>query len=508
LGMVATGLLATDSFASPSPDEAEVTIEIAGGQKLQGLRGSFSVREDRHKKTSRLITLTYVRLPATATSAGAPIVYLAGGPGASGIDAIRYRYTAFSALRRYGDVIALDQRGTGASNDLPTCRSREILPSNRESSDKQFSKTQRTVLSECLAFWKGKGVDLAAYNTRENALDLEDLRRHLGADKIVLWGTSYGAQLALAAIRELPDHIDKVVLSSVRGLDQNWKLPATLEPYLDRLQRAVDAQPGARALYGDIRELIRRVHAALDISPVPVNLKGSNGAPVAYLLHRRDMQLLAVSLIADPSGAARMLNIYRALDQHQDPAIDRIPTRLLPDHLVAPGQPVSLQSMPILTNIASGISRGRRKSALAQTSGTLFGEYLDPTRQYDGIAAALDVGVDFRKTPISSIPTLVFSGTLDGRTVLEEQREATLGLTRATRITVENAGHNLFDSLTPEMLSALDQFMTNRPVESTNIIVAAPRFVPDDRQTRRSDYSATTRPSSSPPRVAVQAIAM
>jgi len=47
---------------------------------------------------------------------------------------------------------------------------------------------------------------------------------------------------------------------------------------------------------------------------------------------------------------------------------------------------------------------------------------------------------------------------------------------------VDTAGHNLFDSLTPEMLSALDQFMTNRPVEPTDIIVAAPRFVPDDRQ--------------------------
>ncbi len=482
LGIVVTGLLTTDCFASSRPEEAEVTIEVMGGQKAEGFRGSFSVPENRHRKTSRRITLNYVRLPATVTTAGPPIVYLAGGPGASGIDAIRYRYGAFSAMRRYGDVIALDQRGTGASNNLPTCRSHEILPSERDSSDKQFSKSQRAALSECLAFWKRNGVDLAAYNTRENALDLEDLRRHLGTDKIVLWGTSYGAQLALATMRELADHIDKVVLSSVRGLDQNWKLPATLEPYLDRLQRAVDTQPGARALYGDLRALIRRVHAALDVSPVPVTLKGRNGAPVAYLLHRRDMQLLAVSLMADPGGAARMLNVYLALDQHQDPAIDRIPARLLPDHFMAPGQPVSLECMPILTNLASGISLRRRRSVVAQTPGSLFGPYLDLTRQYDGIAKELDVGDDFRKTPASSIPTLLFSGTLDGRTVLEEQRDATLGLTRATRITVENAGHNLFDSLTPELLSALDQFMTNRPVESTTIAGVPPRFVPADRQ--------------------------
>jgi len=449
------------------------------GRRTEAFQGSFLVPESRDGKTDRRLTLRYVRLTATVTPSGPPIVYLAGGPGASGVDAIRYRYRAFDALRRYGDVIALDQRGTGASNDLPTCSSHEIVPSDRDATDERFSKIQRAALTECLAFWKSKGVDLTAYNTRENALDLEDLRRHLGADKITLWGTSYGAQLALAAMREMPNHINKVVLSSVRGLDQNWKLPDTLEPYLDRLQRAVDTQPDASALYGDIRALIRRVHAALDISPVPVSLKGNNGGRVTAFMHRRDMQLLAAALLADPRGAALMLKIYKNLDQHQDPQIERIPARLLPDHLADVGQPIALRCMPVATNIASGISRRRRASTIAETPRSLFGEYLDLTRQYDGIASELDVGDEFRRTPVSSIPTLLFSGSLDGRTVLEEQREATLGLSRITRITVNNAGHNLLDSLTPEMVSALDQFMTDRPVQTTTLFVSLPRFAPD-----------------------------
>ena len=475
-GVLVTGLATGTSVASSPQGETSTTIDLPGGQKLEGFRGSFSVREDRQRKMSRRITLNYVRLPATTATNGPPIVYLAGGPGASGIDAIRYRSSAFNAMRRFGDVIALDQRGTGASNDLPTCVSHEIL--SAASSDEQFLGTQRAALTECLAFWKGKGIDLAAYNTRQNALDLEDLRHHLGVDKIVLWGTSYGAHLALAAMRELPNRIDKVVLSSVRGLDQNWKLPATLESYLDRLQQAVDAQPGGRESYGDIRALIRRVHAALEASPVPVTLKDGKGAPVIYPLHRRDMQLLAAALIADPSGAARMLNIYRSLDLHQGPAIDRIPARLLPDHLVTLGQPLSVDCMPILTNIASGISRGRRKVALAQTPTSLFGPYLDQTRQYDGLATELDAGDAFRRTPVSSIPTLVFSGSLDGRTVLEEQHDATIGLRQVTRITVDNAGHNLFDSPTPELLAVLDEFMTRRPVAVVSITVPAPRFAP------------------------------
>ncbi len=37
----------------------------------------------------------------------------AGGPGGSGIEAINYRYRMFMEMRKHGDVIALDQRGTG-----------------------------------------------------------------------------------------------------------------------------------------------------------------------------------------------------------------------------------------------------------------------------------------------------------------------------------------------------------------------------------------------------------
>ena len=97
----------------------------------------------------------------------------------------------------------------------------------------------------------------------QNAHDLDALRRHLGADRIVLWGTSYGSTLALAALKEIEDSIAKVVLSSVEGLNQAIKLPARTDECFDRLQDAINSQPEAKAVYPDIKGLMRRVHAKL-----------------------------------------------------------------------------------------------------------------------------------------------------------------------------------------------------------------------------------------------------
>src|SRR5215471_2774869 len=131
--LIASVWLCWAGYVAASPaGEQPFTFKTWNGQQLDALRGSLAVPENRASPRSRQITIRYVRLPAAAGNEHAPpIVYLAGGPGASGIEAINYRYEMFMAMRQYGDVIALDQRGTGSSNDVPSCRSRRTLPTSR-----------------------------------------------------------------------------------------------------------------------------------------------------------------------------------------------------------------------------------------------------------------------------------------------------------------------------------------------------------------------------------------
>lgn len=98
-------------------------FESAAGDVVDAELGHLAVPENRSAPTSRTVSLAFVRFPATTPTPGPPIVYLAGGPGGSGIDAAGGpRFALFMALRAVGDVIALDQRGTGRSNAIPPCQ--------------------------------------------------------------------------------------------------------------------------------------------------------------------------------------------------------------------------------------------------------------------------------------------------------------------------------------------------------------------------------------------------
>ncbi|MBS3820078.1 hypothetical protein KGY73_11340 [bacterium] len=61
------------------------SIEFKAKEKtVEAERGSFKVLENRSNPDSRPIKLTFVRFESTSDNPGAPIVYLAGGPGGSG----------------------------------------------------------------------------------------------------------------------------------------------------------------------------------------------------------------------------------------------------------------------------------------------------------------------------------------------------------------------------------------------------------------------------------------
>jgi hypothetical protein len=150
-------------------EEEKFIFETWGKQTVEAFRGSLAVPENRTAGQSRTISLHYVRLPATGAIVGPPIVYLSGGPGSSGIAAINYRYEMFIAMRQYGDVVALDQRGTGASNIVPRCKSTRVVPIVQPTSEEAFARYQREAFKACLGFWQREGVDLAGYNTIESA---------------------------------------------------------------------------------------------------------------------------------------------------------------------------------------------------------------------------------------------------------------------------------------------------------------------------------------------------
>ena len=446
------------------------TLEARDGTAVACERGQIVVPENRSRPGSRDITLRFVRFRSTSRRPGSPIIYLAGGPGGSGIETARGdRLPLFLALREVADVIALDQRGTGSSNDIPPCHTGRQYPLDRPATREEYIPFVREAAAGCVPFWKERGVDLAGYNTWESAADLDDLRAALGARKISLWGISYGTHLALAALKRMPGKIDRVVLASAEGLDQTVKLPAATDRYFARVQQAIDLDPGARQAYPDLAALMRRVHARLASDPAVVTFTARDGKTVTMTIGDFDVQNFASAVIADPDGAAGLPALYAGMEAgHFEPVAAQL-------HAVG-GGPLEFSGMSQAMDTASGISPARLELVREQARTAILGDALNfPMPHLQGAFGVPDLGEEFRTHARTDVPALFLTGTLDGRTYPEEHAAIIESFSRATQVVVENAGHNLF-MVSPLVTDVIVEFMRGRRVPTTRIVIAPPRF--------------------------------
>ena len=147
-----------------------------------------------------------------------PVIYLSGGPGDSALaDPDSWLE---SSLRDERDIILLDQRGTGHSEPSLNCFELE------EQDGLEATQACRDRLANA-------GINLSAYNSANNAADVNDLRLALGYEEWNLIGISYGTRLALTVMRDFPVGIRSVVLDSV--------YPPNIDAYTEQSLNNADA---------------------------------------------------------------------------------------------------------------------------------------------------------------------------------------------------------------------------------------------------------------------------
>jgi pimeloyl-ACP methyl ester carboxylesterase len=449
------------TLPAPTLHLRPLMFRLADGSEIETDRGTISVPEDRNDPTSRPIDIGFIRFRSTNPHPGAPIVYLAGGPGGSGVGAANGpRQPIFLALRAVADVIALDQRGVGMSNHLPECQAAHRLDPALVLSEQTLTAYYRETLQACSARWRAAGVAVGGYDTEQSADDLEDLRRALGAARVDLWGISYGTHLALAMMRRHPRSVGRAALSSMEGLSQTVKLPAHVDAAFARIETVAASGLTAR---------MRRVHARFDAAPQAFTIIGAGpaGGSVSVRTDSFILRMMAGLLAKDPDGIPRLAGAYAALDAGHGEAL----APLIYDYFYR--RPLTV-GMAELMDGASGISDARLAVVQRQAPSSLLGTATNfPMPQLRGAVAGLDLGDGFRREIRSNLPVLLFEGDLDVRTPLEEQAVATAGLANAHRILVHNGGHDLFESH-PDVAGLLVAFFSGQPVTVTDLTLAPP----------------------------------
>jgi len=388
------------------------------GREASAQIALLPVRETRSSPGSRLIRVAVIRLPAREAPHGAPpIVFLSGGPGipASALARVPVYFDLFSKLQAIGDVLLIDQRGSGLSLPNLTCPVADV-PKNFLSSDEAFLAALSARAGACTRFWSASGLDIAGYSTSEIAADVDAARRAAGAKTMKLLAFSYGSEVAIEIARRWPGQVDRIVFASTRAPDTMLKMAGVWDQQL-----------------GSLGATVKRVVAELDASPV--NLETTAGTFTVG-----GIGVLSVLRADLPDGRAlpKVPEFVRALEGGNY-------TSLAPrvQQIYA-----SLKSMNLLTlavDCSSGWSARRLRDAEAQSRDAVM---RNVNLQWDSsvcnaIVARAGVPPPIRRT---NIPALFITGTLDVNAPVAQTEQVRKAFPRSIHVVVENGAHETLPS--------------------------------------------------------------
>lgn len=259
------GVLATPAHAQ-TPTEAFEAVACATFkvESDDAECGYVRVPEFYDQPNARPIKLAVVLLKSTpGSSTREAFVMAQGGPGGSSIDTFaRFMelgyFPALRRLRAERDIVLYDQRGTlYAQPSLVCTEDLELTERTIEEDippDEQLAQ-QIGAAEACHDRLVRKGVNLAAYNSRESARDVESLRRALGYEQFDYYGVSYGTLLALHVMRESPESLRSVILDAVvpTQINPNITVAQTMHAAFERLFTMCEADMDCHSAYPDLK---------------------------------------------------------------------------------------------------------------------------------------------------------------------------------------------------------------------------------------------------------------
>ncbi|MDX1417136.1 MAG: alpha/beta hydrolase [Candidatus Promineifilaceae bacterium] len=240
------------------------------------------------------INLTYTILRASGDNpVPDPIVYLAGGPGQSGV--VSAAGILYGDLRQDRDLIFPAQRGTLFAGRLGLEECLNFLSEQLGSDDlkafveevsanqkpdaslpyadylAQYSVSTGRINGRCHEAFTTAGLDPTQFTTANSTNDLIGLLTALGYDSFNLHGVSYGTRLALETVRRHPEAgIRSVVLDSPAAPSSsrlNLLASATHHMVL-RLFADCEANPDCNAAYPNLAQRTANLLDQLTVQPI------------------------------------------------------------------------------------------------------------------------------------------------------------------------------------------------------------------------------------------------
>ena len=389
-----------------------------------------------------------------------PVLYINGGPGIATVDSM-LPYLASSktmALLREGrDLILFDQRGSGRSGEvLCPDLAKALSAIGAEGLDPTTEDDrERAEFAKCRAETMAAGSDLNAYTTRATVIDMELIRTAIGATQWNLAGISYGTLVALDAMRVTPNSIRSVILNSPYPPNSAlWAEQATSAAEgFAAIDRECAAQAQCRERYGPLVSKLEETLARLEQTPIKDGEKSITGRQWARAIWPLAVRSSTVKFVP--------LAIHRAHSGDTD-LIKKMVTMFAGGGSFGGFSPAQARAISCYESgrTAEWYARARRlHPALVSAA---------PDDSWDRLCAEFRPGfadASFFAPVSSTIPALIFAGSLDLATPPVDAYQTTRFLQNATLVEVRGASHGpmVEDACTTAIAKAFLASPTLRP---------------------------------------------
>ena len=289
----------------PRFESSACAVPLPKGEN--GQCGYLVVAENRKIRSGRTIRLPVIILKSeSANSLPDPVLRTFGGPGASSLNLVNSR--SASPWLKNRDLIIYEQRGTKYAQpalDCPEVKETNINGAKQKLDAKTARVNEIQAAKICYDRLRNQGIDLSAYNSRESAADIEDLRRVLKLDKINLWGLSYSSRLMLEVMRDYPDGIRSVILESPLPPEINYD-----EVGVDAIVRVFNvlfanckANAGCAKAFPNLENEFYDSYARLNKEPVTAEVKDSKTGETVKLNGKDFASWIVDYLFSNDAGA-------------------------------------------------------------------------------------------------------------------------------------------------------------------------------------------------------------
>lgn len=249
------------------------------------------------------------------------LVIATGGPGSSGIElSATYLDTLPGGVVDRYDIVFFEQRGVRRSAEIACEEADLVIPRWSDLGTIDLADATRAAtewVDGCLA---EAGVDdpsaLDAYGTFQAAADLDAYLDHIGAGKVMLYGESYGTDLAQTYAAHRPERVaglilDAVVDPTLDAIDASIQRAEAFSDLLDRVLDACADDPfcvddfpdtSAAEAWDDLADRLRD-------GPVEIQLPGRNGLPFDASVTFDDLVSTSASLLYSEYDRSLLLRL-------------------------------------------------------------------------------------------------------------------------------------------------------------------------------------------------------